>query len=336
MKYNNIYVICPYGLVTGGPDALHQLVYYCKKNGINASVVYSDISKRNKEIPAQYKCYTENYLTLNDIIDSSTNAIIVPETLTNILPKYKNLNKYIWWLSVQNDTNVSTKKKIQTIIKKIFNIKNIKKIYKFKTLINYLGHKTYKFDDDSVKHLCASYYAYDYVSSRCQKNVNLLIEPISKYFLDNSYDSNYKEDICLFNPKKNYKFSKKIMKKGKNINFVPLRGLSQQQLIDLYAKAKVYIDFGNFPGAERIPKEAVKCGCCIITSKYGAAAYYNDVVIPEEYKIEAKDDNIDIIVKKIKYCMDNYDKIKNQFDLYRNTVNHLEQNFINQIIDLLK
>ena len=57
-----IYVFCPYGLVTGGPDALHQLVYYLNKIDKKASIVYCDIEGRNHNIPRNYLPYVSSYL----------------------------------------------------------------------------------------------------------------------------------------------------------------------------------------------------------------------------------------------------------------------------------
>lgn len=333
MKYKNIYVICPYGLVTGGPDALHQFVFYCNSNNIDSSIIYCDINNKNKPIPTPYMNYVDKYGLMSDIIDNDENAIVVPETLTHLLKKFNNIKKYVWWLSVQNDTNAVFKNKLKTVFKKIFNLNNIKKVFKIRTLINYVKHKPYKFDSDDVIHLCASYYAFDYVSNKTS-NCHLLIEPISKYFLENSYDLKEKKNVCLYNPKKNINFTKKIIKKASNINFIPLIGYSQKELIDLYASSKVYIDFGFFPGAERIPKEAVKCGCCVITGKNGASAFYNDVPVLDEYKFDSKDENIDKIIDKIMYCFINYDEIKKDFDEYRSVVNRLESNFVAGLIDI--
>lgn len=337
-KKNQIYVICPYGLVTGGPDALHQMVYYLNNNGFNAMIVYSDIKTHKYNVPDPYKKYISNYLLLNEIDDNSTNAIIVPETEHNLLNKYQNLNKYIWWLSVDNDLNSSgLKNKINKIITKL-KWENIKKIYKINTLKNVLQHKKYDFSiEDNVEHLCASYYAFDYVSKNIndKNKVKLCIEPISKIFLEKSeYVTTNKSDIILYNPKKNFEFTEKIIKKAENLKFVPLKGLTQEELIGIYKDAKVYIDFGSFPGAERIPKEAVINGCCILTGRYGASNFYKDVPIPDKYKIEAKEENVDIIIEKIEDLLREYEKNIPEYLEYKNTVLNLEQNFINQINEI--
>lgn len=331
MKFKNIYVICPYGLVTGGPDALHQLVYYMKNIGLNANIVYSDIKNNKYSIPNEYKCYVDEYLINKDIIDSEENVIIVPETLTNLLKKYKKIKKYVWWLSVQNDTNDTPINKIKKVIKKIFDIQNFKKLYKINTLKNLLHHHPYKFCDDDVIHLCASYYALDYVEKNNKEGL-LLIEPISKYFLDNfNYNIEDKNEVVLYNPKKNFQFTKKIISKLPDVNFIPLRGFTQKELIEIYSKSKLYIDFGNFPGAERIPKEAVLNGCLVLTGRNGASDFYNDVVIPDKYKIDSSVENISKICDTIKYMLENYSNIIHDFEKYKNTVLNLEYNFIENI-----
>lgn len=337
---NKIYVICPYGLITGGPDALHQMVYYLNNNGFNSQIVYSDIKTHKYTIPNPYKVYIKEYLLLNEIEDNLNNVIIVPETEHNLLNNFQNLNKYIWWLSVDNDLNSSGfSNKLKKIFKKL-KWKNLKKIYKINTLKNVLQHKKYDFNiEDNVIHICASYYAFDYVSKNIndKNKVKLCIEPISKVFLEKSeYITKNKSDIILYNPKKNIEFTEKIIKKAKKLNFIPLKGLTQEQLIDIYKKSKVYIDFGSFPGAERIPKEAVINGCCIITGKYGASNFYKDVPILDKYKIEAKEENIDLIIRYIEDLIKEYDQRVFEYSEYRNTVWDLEQNFICQINEIFK
>ena len=50
-------------------------------------------------------------------------------------------------------------------------------------------------------------------------------------------------------------------------------------------ESKVYIDFGNHLGKDRIPRE-VASGCCIITGKTGADKYKEDVYIGEKFKFD--------------------------------------------------
>ena len=60
----------------------------------------------------------------------------------------------------------------------------------------------------------------------------------------------------------------------RQVKFIPLRGLSREQLNDLFFKAKIYIDFGKFPGKDRLFREAALNNCCILTGKFGALYFY--------------------------------------------------------------
>jgi hypothetical protein len=107
--------------------------------------------------------------------------------------------------------------------------------------------------------------------------------------------------------------------------------MKRNEIIDLLKKAKVYIDFGNHPGKDRIPREAAVLGCCVIVGKRGSAKYYEDVPIPEEYKFDVRKCNIDSIISKIFYCFNNYEYLINDFEYYRKCIHSEPNNFLNDL-----
>lgn len=345
MKYNHVYVITPC-FVTGGPDALHQLVFYLKRLNIKADIVY--VGEDNKfKIPIPYQIYIKSFLTLNDIVDDEKNVIITPETHIYYMDMFSKIQKMIWWLSVDNNL------KHRTFLNKLFFVscmpfvlvKNRKLIkgHVFRYIKNRLSLKPYRFyrENSKIIHLCASYYAYDYVSLRSSNKIYKCIEPISKIFLEKYYSLNnikklVRQDIVLYNPAKSKKYVTKLIKKFPNIKFEALQGLTQEQLINKYLTSKVYIDFGSFPGAERMPKEAVLFGCAIITGKHGASNYYGDVSIPNEFKLNEKDIKISEVGKKIEESLKNYDNLYSRFDEYRNVVLSLEDSFMISLNKIFK
>ena len=333
----NYYVVCPYGLITGGPDALHQLVYYLNSINKSASIVYDGINERNKEIPGPYKCYLNNYKLLQDVEDNKDNTIIFPEIYGDYYTKkFKKATVYIWWVSVDNyKSKVSLLHKIylgSTFFVRLFKWMLKKENLKDK-IVNFKYNLFFKikFNQKNLSHLCASYYSYSYVSKKAKNKCKLCIEPISKIFLDNENILRKRTDIVIYNPRKSKKWVEILKKNAADIKFVPLTNLSQGELIEIYQTAKVYIDFGPFPGAERMPKEAVVNGCLIITGRFGASNYYGDVPIYDEYKFKVSKKLINNIIAKIRFCLANYDSIIDDFKDYRETVNNLEKNFINSI-----
>jgi hypothetical protein len=100
--------------------------------------------------------------------------------------------------------------------------------------------------------------------------------------------------------------------------------------------SKVYIDFGNHPGKDRIPREAAISGCCVITGKRGAARFYQDVPIPEEYKFDDNTESIPAIVRQIKTCIANYGNHFHDFDQYRTMIREEHHAFLINVKEIFK
>jgi len=313
-----IYVACPANFATGGPELLHQLVYHLNKLGLNAYMFYYNITKEDPVHPA-YKEYNNPWV--EKVEDNSNNVLIVPEIKTELIYNYKNIQKVIWWLSVDNFyKKFKSRNKIKNIIKKL--------------LYNLRFYKVYQFDSkENIIHLVQSEYARRHLQQKGIKDVYFLGDYLNRYFIiqqTNNIDKE-KKDIVVYNPKKGFEFTQKIIKFARDIEFVPIQNMTREEVADLLSTAKVYIDFGNHPGKDRIPREAAISGCCVITGKKGSAKYYEDVPISEKYKFEDKEENIPQIVEKIRYCIDNYDEVKKDFNNYRNLIKNEEKKFIEDI-----
>lgn len=329
-----IYVICPSHIVSGGPDALHQIVFYLKKIGLDAVLVYSDINKKRYTIPAQYQEYVQSYSLISEIEDKEENAIVVPETLNFYRHQFKNVSFFIWWMGIGSNSQEKKKYFLNKLKFKTL-LKFLKKHNKFRNLLNYLKYKRYDFvdEDPRINHLCASYYTFDYVTKKTTNPHYLCIEPVSIQFLRKSKVdySTHTSNVILYNPARNNAFIQEVIKKAEGLEFLALTGFKQDELFDIYWKSKLYIDFGAFPGAERIPKEAVLNGCMVLLAKRGAASFYGDFPIDDEYKIVDPEDDVDFIINKIKEMLSNYDSIVPSFCKYRETILNLEANFIHSL-----
>ena len=49
---------------------------------------------------------------------------------------------------------------------------------------------------------------------------------------------------------------------------IKLSGFNSKQIINIYNKTKVYLDFGYHPGKDRMPREAALFNNCIIINSY--------------------------------------------------------------------
>ena len=309
-RSSRIYVVCPANNKTGGTELLHQLANELAIKGLNAYVAYYLEGKcnRSEPTPEEFKKYKFNACLIDEVIDNKENIIVLPEVCIGKHRKYKNLQKCVWWLSVDNFKVMHGK----------FN--RLKK-YGLKSFIKHLFLMDYSKLNDITSiniHLYQSYFASNFLENVGISNDHMFY--LSDYINDiykNNFTSENKEDIVIYNPKKGLEFTQKLILFSKEIKWVPIINMSNEEVVELMKKAKVYIDFGNHPGKDRIPREAAISGCCVITNKSGSAAFAKDVPIPEAYKIEDKDENITKIIHIINNCIENYDLKIHEFDTYR-------------------
>jgi len=327
-----IYVAAPAGVATGGPELLHQLVYHLRNDlGRDAYMYYYPSTSNNPVHPA-YRDYNNPFV--HHIADEPQNILIVPEVVSGVqlLKRYKKLQKVIWWLSVNNFliSAVSANKFSRFTLVRVLNKaasslgRSLEWDYREVILAKILPNKsatlklfkTYDIYQANL-HMCQSYYAMDFLTSMSIKNKVYLSDYLNKEFLKQNFDPKEKADLVAFNPKKGRMFTTQIIKAGRGIDFVPIEKMTRTEVIDLLRRAKVYIDFGDHPGKDRIPREAAILGCCVIVGKRGSAANERDMPIPSKYKFEVTKANIPSIIKAILFCLENYNRVYREFDEYR-------------------
>ena len=308
---------------------LHQLGYKLNELNINTYMVYIRYKKNNNEhMPDAFKIYGNNEMTLQDIEDNENNIIVIPETEIKYVKHFRHAKKYVWWLSVDNFLDYFSLKNVLKTIKKM----GILRFIKYGVLKNkiILDKNILRYAD---RNLCQSYYAIHFLKkNNIEKNVYYLSDYINKTFFTNKNNLK-KEDIVLYNPRKGLDFTKILISKSNQLTWIPIQGMTTEQVKEILLKSKVYIDFGNHPGKDRFPREAAMCGCCVITGKKGAAGFEKDVPICDEFKFddEISDQNIEKIIKKIEECIKNYDEEILKFKNYKEFIKSEEEKFENDI-----
>lgn len=327
-KETKIFVYCPAGLVTGGTELLHQLVDFLNRNSRTAYIVYRGLNPHI--IPQAF----ENYkIRLSDnVFDDPSNIEIIPETMVNLMSRCNNTQKGIWWMSVDNYYFINNciisdvfkwnpKLGIKRLVKNMYYLLKGRNLFKDAISLKQIRKL-------NIVNLYQSEYARQFISSNNLGHsfslgdyINLeLLEPENKFS---------KKDFVLYNPSKGYKFTKKIISRNPGIKFVALKGFSRSELKKIMQSSKIYIDFGNHPGKDRLPRECALNGCVIITGKRGAAGNIQDICIDNKYKFGEK--QLTAISKTIKNVLTNYDENYRNQENYRSSITKEKIQFENEI-----
>lgn len=330
-----IYIYCPAASYTGGPTLAHQLCFSLIKIGLQARMWYDcNIVKKLYVDPVheRYKHFKNPYV-LWAPKDSKDTVIIALESNVAILKHYKAAKRYIWWMSVDNFfLNMGN---FFDHIKNRFGLFQPSMDYckKYEQIEKYSVYK-----EIDIIHLVQSEYARLFLLSR-GINVNS-IRDLGDYLEDEllevseEFDFIQSDTMVLYNPKKGYEFTSKLINYAPHLDWVPLENMNKYEVKRKLLTSKIYIDFGNHPGKDRFPREAVICGCCILTGKRGSAANNIDIPIPSRYKFSDNLDSIPDIVKQIEIVLHEYDQCILDFNVYKAQIKVEREQFEKQVLSI--
>ena len=299
----NIVHFCPSKLATGGTEGIHHLVSELNKCGANAKILY--VGSSDDPQPKEYSEYNCPFIT--ELPKDYEGTVIFPEVWGNnvIEPRYRGMTTVINWQGIDVyywNNPVNTQKK-------------------------FLQNK-------STIHVTMSEYGMEHLRGL---GLNPLKIPdcINNDFLQDFTEEYDRSNTVLYNPVpvKMTNFQETVMARcvtELGIKFKPIKGYTKLDLIDLFRHSKLYIDFGVFSGRERLPREAVMCGCCILTSNKGTAKAYLDNAIPDKYKIE----DVDTAIQMIRYILKNYEVCKSDYVDYQRLMHKDKEEYHAQVEEL--
>lgn len=256
-----IYILCLAGVRTGGPEALHQLSDALLEQGFPARMVYytwEEVAALERASPgAGYSFgFRGNEVTdydryqkrpVSDVPSDDNSVIVLPEPLCHLAPLFNRSTVLIWWLSVDNGFGALSKVNLNHLrapnvwhaSQSIYAAKFIDAIglNDIGMLSDYTVGEVFSFDPPSARPLTAAFNA----NHKVIFDLDALIARVR------ALDS---EIIC-----------RKIV------------GLGHDDTMALLRASRVYVDLGNFPGKDRMPREAYVSGCEIIIGGCGGGTY---------------------------------------------------------------
>ena len=289
------FIECPEKIESGGPELAHQMCNKLNELGYDSKMYYikSDtIEPQNVSASAKYLKYNTEHTLSREEVEKESSVLVFNEGGTGLIPYFNRCHKVLWWMSVDNYI-LNTQEKDIDIIRSQIEI-----------------------------HLVQSKYAYEYVKNTlgiCQDRIMYVSDYIGDMYMTYIPEMD-RNNIALFNPKKGLNDIMPLIEKTSSwLKWIPLVNLTERDMVAYMHISKIYVDFGNHPGKDRIPREAAICGCAVITNKNGSAAYYEDIPIKEKYKIADTNNLIDI-EDLLHYICDNYTEVQKDFDEYRSFI----------------
>lgn len=316
-----IYVLCPSYNKTGGTELAHQLVYEINRNHVDAKIAYYENQPNPMKINEAFLGYVNSFVQLNEIVDSPENVLIAPEVCTKYLKPYKSIQKCIWWMSVDNYLKWHQAKMTYQCNGLWVVLKGILKGKIFFRKPSF---------DKKITHFYQSEYAKKFLENCGVTKAYRLSDYLNSSYFNLDLNTQRKDQV-LYNPRKGIQFTQALMAAAPDIKWVPLQGMTTDQVKDTLLHSKVYIDFGNHPGKDRFPREAAMCGCCVITGKRGSAKYFEDIPIADDFKFDESANTLPLIIAKIRECISNYAEISQNFNHYRDFIQSEYNTFLSDV-----
>lgn len=336
------YIICPANLVTGGPELLHQLASTLTRNGREARIVYYPY-ENPAETPAAYIKYQVAVAQRSDVRPGD--SIVLPEVYTNQANDFPENRVLLWWLSVDNFRlglgSARVARFVPSFARSFARTMAVRLSF-LRTIARWAGSRGGISMLAGVQlHLHQSEFARQYLEA----NGLGPTAPLGDYINDDYLDlianppALPRENLVTFNPLKGAERTALIIallkERGIDATPAPIRGYTRDEVRDLLSRAKLYIDFGNHPGKDRIPREAAAMGACVIVNRRGSAGNMIDVPLPDDYKV---DDEVEGFAAdaadKIQDVLTNFDLHARRFDAYRSRIATEHDEFDRQALAL--
>lgn len=287
-----IVILIPLGVRTGGPEALHQLSDSLVNQGYDARVWYTqagdlevlasvvaqqgegDVVLRVPVRTNPFDDYNKYRVVQADIIQLGANTcFVLPEVYINWMKYFQRSRSVIWWLSVDNALEGLGPRHVN---------------------LNSLRHPR-------VVHAYQSGYARDFVQALGMPNAL----PLSDYTpLGGTDHALPKTDIALNAGGKVIYDVAAIaarLERECNTRVHLIKGMSREQVYDALGRSKLFIDLGNFPGKDRMAREALLRGCCVFALDAGAA---RDYALPDEFYF--KPEHVDQVYAAARLVVDDH------------------------------
>lgn len=325
-----IFVVYPRGLRTGGPEALHQLVDMLRSLGQDAYLVPHWTTK-NEDRAAQFAGYDAPEAT--EIDDSTGNLVVVPEVFVADLFALKQATPVCWWLSIDNSPTFMAERIVDRSLHNKLQSYRAAVIPYLQLIKNGVGPGRIK--RSRIVHLAQSSYAWSFLFARLNVVPSLLSDytPTQEFEAADHISRNSR--LVTFNPVKGGNIIREVMKiADPAIQWRPIQGMTRPEVVATLQECAIYLDLGFHPGKDRMPREAALSGALTVVGRRGSGAFFADVPLPWEHKINPDDSEVQTAAAMLPKLMDDLNSEISKQDSYRNTIRNEKAKFESEVSDI--
>lgn len=330
-EIHRVEVLYPRGIRTGGPKCLHQLVDTLRRLGKEAHLVPLPGTESNPRV-SEYEKYDAP--ERSRLSDESGVFTVTPETSFRAVKPLRESRVGVWWLSTDFAVPFELKKARQREASAL----KMAKIVTRNTVTGEYGafRRMRKRGLKNFAHFAHSFYAFSEVASSFELSPLMLSDYTEP---ENEVDGQaYREEIervsnrVTFNPKKGADLVKKVADSLPEVEFVPLIGLSREDVIRTLKTSAIYLDLGHFPGKDHLPREAARAGTPILLANRGSAAYAEDFPFLDDYRLPVHGPTWEQrAIEKIRLMLAEPDRHRDLQSEYRLSLNAERATFENEV-----
>ena len=258
-------------MVTGGPQALHQLAFALNQRGLPARIAYygsgAQMVREGDTIrcspPSQnpsliaYDKYcpvpVENFTLAPD------HLVVLPEVRAHEHRAFAPAQVAVWWLSVDN-------------------------AFHERAVLRDEAKRQALFADRELRHWAPTVYAREFLRRQGVPEMAMLSDHVDDQFTTWRPEGPGPEAVVAYNPHKGGALAEAFFARHPDQEPKPITGLTRRGVWEAFRRARVYVDFGHFPGREFMPREAAASGAIIFVRNRGAAQFYDDYPMPDAYR----------------------------------------------------
>ena len=250
---------------------MHQLSHALNQSGIDCTMAYFGTHNRVRFETDRMICepagdrasmaYYADYgpRVAHEIVLDRETLLVVPEAVPVPRGATAACGVAIWWLSIDN-------------------------AFPGKPELRDQPQRAAFLQTPGLIHLYQSEYARQWLVEGGAEQVYALSDYTARLFTEAPAAAPAASAKASFNAQKGVVEAQEFFARRPGYDALALKGYTKLALRNIFAERALYVDFGHFPGKDRMPREAAVSGSIVFVNRAGAGAFGEDFPLPDPFK----------------------------------------------------